>query len=205
MPNTIDSAEYLSFIDSRDEVMPQDIHLDSFAPGWSFLTAQEHDQELLILWNGFKLVNIINSISGDRVAAASYVRATMQRLGHVWTDQSWMESVEPRVWHWLCWKAVEKELGAVPALQVKRVRIPKGWTIAVDSCTPHGGAPVRPGLAPHHFRVHVYAVNRSIDSALAGLEAEQDHTVNLLSIENPYFPILAWAQMQEAAPFGPAE
>ncbi len=42
-----------------------------------------HDQELLILWNGFKLVNVINSISGDRVAAASYVRATMQRLGHV--------------------------------------------------------------------------------------------------------------------------
>ena len=82
--------------------MPQDIHLDSFAPGWSFLTTQEHDQELLILWNGFALVNIINSISGDRVAAASYVRATMQRLGHVWTDQSWMESVEPRVWHWLC-------------------------------------------------------------------------------------------------------
>jgi hypothetical protein len=75
VPITIDSSEYLSFIDSRDGVMPQDIHLDSFAPGWSFLTAQEHDQELLILWNGFALVKIINSISGDRVAAASYVRA----------------------------------------------------------------------------------------------------------------------------------
>ncbi len=86
MPNTIDSGEYLSFIDLRDEVMPQDIHLDSFAPGWSFLTAQEHDQELLILWNCFKLVKIINSFSCDRVAAASYVRAKMQRLGHVWTD-----------------------------------------------------------------------------------------------------------------------
>ena len=76
--------------------------------------------------------------------------------------------------------------------------------------------------------MHVYAVNRSIDRALPGLEAEQDHTVNLLSNENPYFPIpgleakqdhsvnllsnenpyfpiLAWAQMQANAPFGPAE
>jgi hypothetical protein len=188
--------------------MPQDIHLDSFAPGWSFLTEQEHDQELLIFWNGFALVKIINSISGDRVAAASYVRAKMQSNGHIWTDQEWMESVEPRLWHWLCCRAVEEELGAVPALQVKRVPIPKGWTIAVDACTPHGGAPVpsRPGgLVPHHLRVHVYAVNRSIDRALPGLEAEQDHTVNLLSNENPYFPILAWAQMQANAPFGPAE
>jgi hypothetical protein len=191
--------------------MPQDIHLeilDSLAPCCSFLTAQEHDQELLILWNGFELVKIINSISGDRVAAVSYVRAKMQRLGHVWTEQLWMESVEPRVWHWLCWKAVRRE--RVPALQVKRVRIPKGWTIAVDACTLHGGAPVRPGLGPHHLRVHVYAVNRSIDRALAGHEAirtslSSHGCVNFLSYENPYFLILAWAQMQDAAPFGPAE
>ena len=40
---------------------------------------------------------------------------------------------------------------------------------------------------------------------IPGLEAEQDHSVNLLSNENPYFPILAWAQMQANAPFGPAE
>ena len=49
--------------------------------------------------------------------------------------------------------------------------------------------------------MHVYAVNRSIDRVLDGLEAEQDHTVNLLSKEIPYFPILAWAQMQANAPF----
>ena len=54
--------------------MPHDLHLDSFAPSWSFLTAQEHDQELLILCNGFEMVTIINSISGDRKAAADYVR-----------------------------------------------------------------------------------------------------------------------------------
>ena len=65
---TIESPDYLSFIDARDGVMAQDIHLDSFVPGWSFLTAQEHIQELLILWNGYKLVNFINSISGDREA-----------------------------------------------------------------------------------------------------------------------------------------
>ena len=55
VPRTIDDGEYLSFIQSRDGAMPQDIHMDSFAPGWSFLTALEHDQELLILWNGHKV------------------------------------------------------------------------------------------------------------------------------------------------------
>ena len=74
--------------------MPQDIHLDSFAPGWSFLTAQEHDQEL-ILCNGFELVTIINSISGDRQAAANHVRDTMQRNGTTWSDAEWAETVEP--------------------------------------------------------------------------------------------------------------
>ena len=58
VPQAIESADLLSFIDARDGVMPQDIHLDSFAPGWSFLTAQEHDQELLIMCNGFELVTI---------------------------------------------------------------------------------------------------------------------------------------------------
>ena len=86
--------------------MAQDIHLDSFVPGWSFLTVQEHSQELLILWNGYKLVKLINSISGDREAAASYVRAEMQRAGHAWSDEEWAETVEPRVWNWLCLKVV---------------------------------------------------------------------------------------------------
>ena len=183
--------------------MSQDIHLDSFASGWSFLTAQEHDQELLILWNGFKLVKLINSLSGDRKAAASYVRATMQRVRHTWTDQEWAETIEPRVWQWLCLQAVEKEMGAVPALQVKRVPILKGWTIVVDSCTPHAGASVGPGFGPGGFRVHVYAVSRAIDKVLPGLEAEQDTTVNMRCSENPYFPILCWAQRQNSAPFCP--
>ena len=81
--------------------MPQDVHLDSFAPGWSFLTAQEHGQELLIMWNGYKVVKLINSISDDRTAAASYVRAEMQHAGHTWPDNEWAETVEPRIWHWL--------------------------------------------------------------------------------------------------------
>ena len=71
---TIESPDYLSFIDARDGVMAQDIHLDSFVPGWSFLTTQEHNRGFLILWNGYKLVKLVNLISGDREAAASYVR-----------------------------------------------------------------------------------------------------------------------------------
>ena len=128
--------------------MPQDIHLDSFAPGWSFLTAQEHDQELLILCNGFELVTIINSISGDRQAAANHVRDTMQRNGTTWSDAEWAETVEPRVWQWLCLQAVEKKLGAVPPLQVRRVPVRKGWIIVVDSSTPHAGAPAGRGFGP---------------------------------------------------------
>ena len=77
VPRTIDDGDYLSFIHSRDGVMPQDIHLDSFAPGWSFLTAQEHDQELLILWNCFKLVRLINSLSGDRTAVYLNILKTL--------------------------------------------------------------------------------------------------------------------------------
>ena len=129
----------------------------------------------------------------------------MQHVGHTWTDQEWAETVEPRVWQWLCLQAVEKEMGAVPALQVKRVPIPKGWTIVVDSCTPHAGAPAGPGFGPGGLRVHVCAVSRAIDKLLPGLEDEQpeDTTVNMRSSENPYFPILCWAQRQYSAPFGP--
>ena len=72
----------------------------------------------------------------------------MQRVRHTWTDQEWAETIEPRVWQWLCLQAVEKEMGAVPALQVKRVPIPKGWTIVVYSCTPHAGAPAGPDFGP---------------------------------------------------------
>ena len=41
---------------------------------------------------------------------------------------------QPRVWQWLCLQAVQREMGAVPALQVKRVTvpIPNGCTIVVD-------------------------------------------------------------------------
>ena len=41
VPQTIDSADFVSFIDARDGAMSQDIHLDSFASGWSFLTAHQ--------------------------------------------------------------------------------------------------------------------------------------------------------------------
>lgn len=203
VPLAIECADLLSFIDARDGAMPQDIHLDSFAPGWSFLTAQEHDQELLILCNGFEMVTIINSISGDRKAAADYVRDKMRRNGTTWSDEEWAETVEPRVWQWLCLQAVEKKLGAVPPLQVRRVTVPKGWTIVVDSCTPHAGAPAGRGFGPGGFRVHVYAVAKAMDRVIPGFEAAQEHTIDILYHENPYFPIMCWAQRQHSGPFGP--
>lgn len=128
--------------------MPQDIHLDSFAPCWLFQTVQEHSQKLLMTWNGYKVVKRISSISDDRTAAACCVRAEMQHAGHTWPDNEWAETVEPRIWHWLCSQVVQKELGAVPLLDVKRVPIPKGWTIVVDSSTPHNSAPAVSEFGP---------------------------------------------------------
>ena len=84
VPRTIDDGDYLSFIHSRDGVVPQDIHMDSLPPGWSFLI--EHDQELLILWNGHKVVRVIDSIAGERQAATSYVREVMEGIGRKWME-----------------------------------------------------------------------------------------------------------------------
>ena len=99
-------------------------------------------------------------------------------------------------------QVVEKELGAAPLLRVKLVPIPKGWTFVVDSCTSHAGAPAGHGN-PWGFRVHVYTVSRAIDRVLPGLEGEQDHTVNIRSMENPYFPMMCWPQRQATALFAP--
>ena len=49
----------------------------------------------------------------------------------------------------------------------------------------------------------VYAVSRAINRVLPGLEGEQDHTVNIGRMENPYFPMMCWAQRQATALFAP--
>ena len=49
--------------------------------------------------NCFELVKLINSISGDRMAAAGYVCAWMQHARRALTDEEWPETVEPCVWH----------------------------------------------------------------------------------------------------------
>ena len=56
--------------------------------------------------------------------------------------------------------AVKADLGTVPALQIKSVTVPKGWTIVMDARNPHAGAPAGElgGL-----RVHVYGVESAID------------------------------------------
>jgi hypothetical protein len=182
--------------------MAQEIHLDSLDDGWSFLTAMEGDQELLVLWNGFRSVCVMKEIAADRAAACNLVRTIVEEL-QAWSDKEWSEDIEPRVWNWLSSKHMEKKFGATPYLQMKRVRIPKGWTIAVDSRTPHGGAAVGSSDTPR-FRVHVYAVVRAIDKAIAHDDgkATQDSTVNLRSWENFLFPIVSRAQRQAAAVFG---
>ena len=202
VPPTIDSSDFLSVILSDEGCMAQEIHLDSLDDGWSFLTAMEEDQELLVLWNGFRCVCVVQEIAKDRTAACNLVRTTIKET-QAWSDEEWNETIEPRVWNWLCSKHIEKEFGAAPFLQLKRVRIPKGWTIAVDSRTPHGGAAVGSTGAPR-FRVHVYAVLRAIDEVITHDDGNttQDSTVNIRSWEHFLFPIVGWAQRQAAAVFG---
>jgi hypothetical protein len=58
--------------------MAQEIHLDSLDDGWSFLTAMEGDQELLVLWNGFRSVCVMKEIAADRAAACDLVRTILR-------------------------------------------------------------------------------------------------------------------------------
>ena len=203
VPPTCDSPDFLSFIESQPGCMAQEIHLDSLDAGWSFLTALERDQELLVLFDGYKAICMLEELASDRAAACICVRTKLrEECGREWPDQEWIETIEPRVWNWLCSKETEQRYGSVPDLQLKRVTIPKGWTIAVDSRTPHGGAPAGENGG---FRVHAYGVVRAIDrtTALDSLfETSQDTTVNLKSHLSPFFPLLYWAQRQAAAVFG---
>lgn len=183
--------------------MAQEIHLDSMDSGWSLLTALERDQELLVLFGGYRATCMLEELSPDRAEACKYFRTKVREDGgREWLDQEWIETIEPRVWNWLCSIQVQKSYGSAPPLSLKRVRIPKGWTLAVDSRTPHGGAP---GDDVGGFRVHVYGVVRAIDRAAqldSTSDASQDTTVNLLTHQNPFFPLAHWAQRQAAAVFG---
>ena len=75
--------------------MPQDIQMDSFAPGWSFLSELEAGPSCLC------------KVIGAR------------GFWCIWEEQESTETIEKHVWHWLCAMAVKAELGTVPALQIK--------------------------------------------------------------------------------------
>ena len=175
--------------------------------GWSFLTALERDQEVLILWNGYTCLCIMEPLIKDRKAACAMVRDTVMD-GATFTEAEWTEKIEPRVWNWLCTMQLEQERGATPpALQIKRVKIQKGWTIAIDSRTPHGGAPWAPtgtdGARPA-LRVHMYAFNRPIVNADPTVDAETQDTTKDLRFSS-YAPVLYWAQRQVVPAFGQAQ
>ena len=203
VPHTLDTSDYLSIIEAQEDCMAQDIHLDSLEDGWSFLTAMECDQEVLILWNGYKYVCLLEPLIRDRQTACDHVRTKVQmEAAFTWTDEEWQSTIEPRVWTWLCQSQADKTFGSSPELKIKRVRIPKGWTIAVDSRTPHGGAP---RVGPDALRLHIYAVVRAVDAVAAhaddlGDAAIQDATIDLRN--SAYLPILHSAQRQHAAAFG---
>ena len=181
--------------------MAQDIHLDAIVPGWTFLTALECDQEILILWNGYRCIRFLQPIIQHRTAACGLVRSKVaSEAGVTWPRDEWQGTIEPRVWNWLCRKHTEARaaLGSTPELTIKRVRIPKGWTIAIDNRTPHGGAP-RNG--PDALRVHMYAAARSVDVFTREVDgAIQDETINLG--KSNYAPVVLWAHGQAVPAFG---
>lgn len=179
--------------------MAQEIHLDAWESGWSFLTALERDQELLILWNGYKCICMLERLVKDRKAACSMVRTKVSDGGNTFTDEDWGNKIEPRVWNWLCTIQVEATLGSFPGLQIKRVKIEKGWTIAVDSRTPHGGAPWTGPMGA--MRLHMYAIDRAINAVTSSDEYEtQDATIDIRHCD--YCPIVHWAQRQFMPAFG---
>jgi hypothetical protein len=106
------------------------------------------------------------------------------------------------VWTWLCQLQVDKTFGSSPELKIKQFRIPKGWTITVDSRTPHGGAP---RIGPEALRLHICAVVRAVDAVAAhtndlGCAAIQDATID--PQPSAYLPKVHSAQRQNAAAFG---
>jgi hypothetical protein len=203
---TLASPEYSSVIRSEADCSNQDIHLDAMEPGWSFLTALERDQEVLILWNGYTCICIMEPLIKDKTAACASVRDAVlvgdSTLvgGTTFTEKEWTEKIEPRVWNWLCTMQMQLVRGSTPALQIKRVRIEKGWTIAIDSRTPHGGAAWLPKGTEEALRVHMYAVDRPIVRADPTEEAEtQDSTID--PRYSAYVPMLHWAQRQVVPAF----
>jgi hypothetical protein len=106
------------------------------------------------------------------------------------------------VWTWLCQSQADKTFGPSPELKIERVRIPKGWTIAVDSRTPHGGTP---RVGPDALCLQTYAVALAFDAGSAhaddlGGATIQDATIDFQHFA--YLPTVHSAQRQHAATFG---
>lgn len=80
--HTLPSSDHASVIRSVAGCSNQDIHIDAMENGWSFLTALERDQEVLILWNGYTCLCIMEPLIKDRKAACAMVRDTVMDGAH---------------------------------------------------------------------------------------------------------------------------
>ena len=182
---TLDSLDFASVIDSLPGAAQQGIHLDDAVEGWSLLTPLECDQDLVILLNGYSLCSIIHECSKDLDAAVEAGRKKLTEGGLVWKDQ-----FRDTLWAFLIQEHLHKRFhGKLPELEAVRVRIPVGCTLAVDSFTPHGGAP---GGVSGGMRLHEYCVRRC---SRLGAAAELT-TINLCSLEGVFPPLICRAQSQ---------
>ena len=180
----ISDAHLLSTLLSEPYASPQGVHLDSLKEGMSLVTSLGKEQHITVLLNGFRAVCIINRILCDREAAFHFVRQMLAGIVE-WKPEEWSPKSEERCWNFLCDSQFKKEKLGV--LQAVRVPCPKGYTIAIDNRTPHGGSS---GTTTRGFRIHTYGSERS------PLADEQDYaiTIDLLRPEYGLFPLCHWAQ-----------
>ena len=87
-------------------------------PGVGIFNALECDQEILILWNGYRCIRFPQPIIQLRTAACGLVRSKVaMEAGVTWPRDEWQGTIEPRVWNWLCRKHTEAALGSTHELK----------------------------------------------------------------------------------------
>jgi hypothetical protein len=167
----------------------QSFHTDSLMPGFSAVRPFEQSQSVLVLWNGFRAIKILEELMEDRIEATEFVRSlhTARRL----SDTQW-QSVEPRVWELL----VHKEFKArkLPDFEAVRVPVAVSCKIVMDTRCPHAGDSW--SGRKRAYRGHLYGYRRDIKErtnlGLSLTGKDEFATVDLT--DRDLSPIVGWAQ-----------
>ena len=70
--------------------------LDAIVQGLEFLTALECDQEILIIWNGYRCIRFLPPTIQDRTAACDLIRSKVaMEAGITWPRDEWQGTNSP--------------------------------------------------------------------------------------------------------------